>query len=78
MRERQSVFKAHWMFLITLTDDLVRTSDDIHKAGYQVHIVCLWHIAEKARWQQYWALERYNPVKPFKGNKFTLATRKRG
>ncbi|KMT65938.1 peptide chain release factor H [Catenovulum maritimum] len=31
---------------------------------------------EKARWQQHWELERGNPVKIFKGEKFALMTRK--
>jgi len=28
---------------------------------------------EKARWQQHWEVERGNPVKTFKGEKFTLS-----
>lgn len=31
---------------------------------------------EKVRWQQHWELERGNPVKTFKGDKFALAIRK--
>ncbi len=31
---------------------------------------------EKARWQQHWELERGNPVKTFKGEKFALVTSK--
>ena len=27
---------------------------------------------EKARWQQHWEVERGNPVKTFKGEKFAL------
>ena len=29
---------------------------------------------EKARWQQHWEVERGNPVKTFKGEKFTLSS----
>ncbi len=29
---------------------------------------------EKARWQQHWEVERGNPVKTFKGDKFTLSS----
>jgi peptide chain release factor len=29
---------------------------------------------EKARWQQHWEVERGNPVRTFKGEKFTLAS----
>ncbi|WP_394388842.1 peptide chain release factor H [Shewanella woodyi] len=29
-------------------------------------------LQEKARWQQHWEVERGNPVKTFKGEKFTL------
>lgn len=31
---------------------------------------------EKARWQQHWELERGNPVKTFKGEKFALVAKK--
>jgi peptide chain release factor len=32
---------------------------------------------EKARWQQHWELERGNPVKTFKGDRFATVTSKR-